>query len=75
MTSGAAFWGGMRAGGDDSVVDYQYVMRIFDVLLRVTSTLSSAKPAEGVAVNTLSLDAATIEDTVPPTHQEDERDD
>ena len=34
----------MRAGGGDSVVDYQYVMTIFDVLLLDTSTLSPGTP-------------------------------
>ena len=65
----------MRAGGDDYVVDYRYVMGIFDVLLLDTCTLSSVSPTEGMAVNTLSLDAATLEDAVPSVPQVGERDD
>ena len=65
----------LRASGDDYVADYQYVMRIFDVLLLGTSTLSSVTPAEGMAVNALSLDTATLEDAVPSVPQAGERDD
>ena len=51
-------------------------MRTFDVLPLYASTLSSATPVAGLAVNTLSLDAATLEDAVPSVPQQaGERDD
>ena len=50
-------------------------MRIFDVLLLGTSFLSSITPVDGLAVNTLYLDAATLEDAVPSVPQAGERGD
>ena len=50
-------------------------MRMFDVLLLDTSTLSSVTSVEGLAVNPLSLDAATLEDAVPSVPQAGERGD
>ena len=75
MISGATgFLEMMLADSEDYVVDFQYAMRIFYVLLLDTSTLSSVTSVEGLAVNTLSLDAATLEDAVPSAPQAGERD-
>ena len=45
------------------------------MLLLDTSTFSSVTPVEGLAVDALSLGAATLEDAVPPVPQAGERDD